>query len=305
MELQLGANLQMSDLSVWAQITSDFTLVYGSLAEFLGSFVDSLDSTIMWSMLILAIAAFVQATVGFAAALFGLPLLLWVGNDLMSSQVMIITAMLPQNIFAVWKLRRNIGLKEVLVPAAIRISALPIGIAGLAIVLTWTAAGINQLVGLIILFAVCLQAVVGVEWKSAQRPHWVIATFGGSGILQGLSGMSGPPMVLWVHGQRYTADHARAFLFAMYISNYLPQMGLLYWKFGIAVVNAALIALLSIPLVLVASTCGLRLGSWFGDKWLRPITYACLIWLALSSMIEPWLSRTVYPWAATMFWDSP
>ena len=239
------------------------------------------------TLLILALAAFIQATVGFAAALFGLPLLLWAGNDLVASQIMIITAMLPQNILAVWKLRQSIDYREVALPAAIRIAALPIGIIGLSYVMTWSDAGIHQLVGLIILLAVALQAMVGIEWKTAQNWYWLLVTFGGSGILQGLSGMSGPPMVLWVHGQRYSADRARAFLFAMYISNFLPQMLLLWWRFGEQVPRAALIAGLSLPAVLVSAMLGLKLGSLLGDRWLRPITYACLIWLALSSLLKP------------------
>ncbi len=268
-------------------------------------FADPAILQIVLSLAILSLAAFVQATVGFAAALFGLPLMLWVGNDLVSSQIMIITAMLPQNILAVWKLRHSIDYTEVLLPAAIRIGALPIGVAGLAVVMTWSAAGINQLVGVIILFAVAIQALVGIEWKSAKQLHWLLITFGGSGILQGLSGMSGPPMVLWVHGQRYSADRARAFLFAMYISNFIPQLGLLWWRFGIPVIHSALIALLSLPVVLLGAMLGIRLGSALGDRWLRPITYACLIALALTSLLQPILTATVYPWVQLQLWGSP
>ncbi len=251
---------------------------------------DPVVTQIVLSLLILSLAAFVQATVGFAAALFGLPLMLWAGNNLVASQIMIITAMLPQNLLAVWKLRHSIDYSEVVLPAAIRISALPIGVAGLAVVMTWSAAGINQLVGVIILLAVAIQALVGIEWKSAKKLHWLVITFGGSGILQGLSGMSGPPMVLWVHGQRYRADRARAFLFAMYISNFIPQLLLLWWRFGNAVLHSALIAALSLPLVLLGATLGLKLGTALGDRWLRPITYACLIALALTSLLQPILT---------------
>ncbi len=250
---------------------------------------------LLCSIAILAAAAFVQATVGFAAALFGLPLLLWAGNDLMQAQVLIITAMLPQNIFAVWKLREHLNWREIMWPAIIRISALPVGIAGLSSVMTWSSAAVNQLVGVIILGAIALQSLVGVEWKGARRPHWLFITFGGSGILQGLSGMSGPPMVLWVHGQRFSANHARAFLFAMYISNFPPQVALLYSRFGNDVLQAVQTATLAIPLVLVAAALGLRLGTRLGDKWLRPVTYACLIALAISSIVEPWLVDTVFP----------
>lgn len=239
------------------------------------------------SLCILALAALIQATVGFAAALVGLPLLIWAGNDLVSSQIMIISAMLPQNLLSVWKLRRSIDYSEVVVPAIIRIAALPIGVAGLVVVMTWSKGQINQLVGVIVLLAVAIQALAGVEWKNARWWPWLLLTFGGSGILQGLSGMSGPPMVLWVHGQRYSADRARAFLFAMYISNFLPQLGLVWWRFGNAVPRAALIGMMSLPLVLVGAVLGLKLGSRLGDRWLRPLTYAALIAIAVNSLLAP------------------
>lgn len=254
----------------------------------------------VWSIAVLSISAFIQATVGFAAALFGLPILLWCGNDLMEAQLMLITAMMPQNILAVWKLRKSIDFREIIVPATVRICGLPIGIAGLGYVMTWSSGGVNQLVGAIILFAVLLQGLIGVEWKDAKKPHWILITFGGSGVLQGLSGMSGPPMVLWVHGQRYSADRARAFLFAMYISNFIPQVGLLSIRYGSAVWQACFVGVLSLPLVVVSAMLGLRLGSWFGDRWLRPITYLCLIMLAVASLLEPWFRQTLYPWIQTI-----
>ncbi|MCA9126181.1 MAG: sulfite exporter TauE/SafE family protein [Planctomycetales bacterium] len=243
----------------------------------------------LWAIVILALAAFLQATVGFAAALFGLPLLLWIGIDLVQAQVLIITAMLPQNLISLWHLRKSIELREVIVPAAIRIGTLPIGIVGLGYVMSWSAVAINQLVGAIILLAVFVQGLVGIEWRSASKPHWIVITFGGSGILQGLSGMSGPPMVLWVHGQRFSADKARAFLFAMYISNFIPQMGLLTYRFGEAVWQGCIVAVASLPVVMISAMLGLKLGSWLGDRWIRPITYAFLIALAVASLLKPLL----------------
>lgn len=254
----------------------------------------------LWTIAVLSTAAFIQSTVGFAAALFGIPILIWVGNDLMAAQLLVITAMLPQNAYAVWKLRKSIEFKEVVWPASIRIAAMPIGIIGLTYAMSWSAEGINQLVGCIILFAIMLQALVGIEWKSAKRWYWVTLTFGGSGILQGLSGMSGPPMVLWVHGQRYTADRARAFLFAMYISNFAPQVALLWWSFGNSVWYAVGVALLSVPFVLISAALGLKLGSRLGDRWIRPLSYTFLFLLALSSLLEPWLNATVYPWIQSL-----
>ncbi|MFK7737840.1 MAG: TSUP family transporter [Pirellulaceae bacterium] len=241
------------------------------------------------SICVLTLSSVIQASFGFAAALFGMPLLLWLGNDLMSSQVMIISAMLPQNILGLYRLRKSLDLREVVGPACLRISALPLGILCMVYVISWTPARVNQLVGVILLLAVVAQLFVGFEWKSAKRWYWQVATFGGSGFLQGLSGMSGPPLVMWVHGQRYAADRARAFLFAIFISNFLPQVCLLWWRFGNDVWIAVGTAVAALPTVLGGAILGLRLGSRLGDTWLRPLSYGLLLALAVSSLLSPWL----------------
>ncbi len=248
------------------------------------------DTPVLWSVLILAAAATIQAAVGFAAAMFAMPLLLWAGNDFVTAQLMIITAMFPQNVFGLWKLRDSITFREVAAPASLRILAMPIGIVGLTYVVTWSSESINQLVALMILLAVVSQAFVGIDWKNAARWYWVTITFGGSGILQGLSGISGPPMVLWVHGQKFAADRARAFLFTMYIGNFAPQILILWWKFGHEVWRALVVACLALPFVLIGAAVGLRIGSKLGDDRLRPISYIVLIAMALYSLLAPLLS---------------
>ena len=236
-------------------------------------------------MAILALASCVQAAVGFAAALLGLPLLLWAGNNLMEAQILIFTAMLPQNLFAVWKLRKSIDYREIIIPATVRIIAMPLGVAGLIVVMTWPDSAVNRLVGILILAALACQLLVGVEWKSAKKWYWILITFGGSGVLQGLSGTSGPPLVLWVHGQRYAADRARAFLFAIYVTNFLPQLLMLWLRFGESIWRPVILAFLSLPLVLVGATIGLRIGSRLGDQRLRTVSYVCLGILALVNLI--------------------
>ncbi len=254
-----------------------------------------LSTQTIWSCLIVAAAAFLQATVGFAAAMFGLPLLMWVGNSFLESQVLVVAAMLPQNIFGLWKLRGSIDFREVALPVALRTAAMPIGVVGLAVVMTWPQGRIQQLVGGLILLAIGAQSLIGTQWRSARHPAWMVLVFGGSGILQGLSGMSAPPMILWVHAQRFSHDRARAFLFAIYCCNFAPQMVLLWWRFGNGVFYSMSVALLALPGVLLSATVGLRLGSRLGDRWMRPAVLVLLLWISITSLLQPWLQATDFP----------
>ncbi|MEM8733288.1 MAG: sulfite exporter TauE/SafE family protein [Planctomycetota bacterium] len=251
--------------------------------------IDTLLSPEVWgSILVLSLAALVQAAIGFGAALLSIPLLLWVGNDLMVSQVLVFTAMMPQNVLGFWRLRENVTREDIVTPALIRIAALPLGVLCLTYVLTWSPAQVNQLVGLLIFLAVVSQFFIGIEWRNATRWYWMLVTFGGSGFLQGLSGMSGPPLVLWVHGQRFEAAKARAFLFAMYISNFAPQLLILWLRFGSAVWIAVGVAILSLPTVLLGAMLGLKVGQQIGER-LRTISYVMLLGLAIFSLVSPWV----------------
>jgi uncharacterized protein len=248
-----------------------------------------LTAQVGWSIVILLVSALLQATAGFGAALLGLPLLLIAGNRLFEAQLLLLCAMLPQNVFACWRLRKSIDYREVATPALIRTLAMPIGVLGLSALMLQSEQTIGQVVGSIILLSILLQAMTGVEFKSARRWPWMLLTFGGSGILQGLSGIGGPPMVLWVYGQRYSVDRARAFLFAVYVANFIPQMIVLRWKFGSEIWAATMIGFLVTPFILLAAEGGLRLGSRLGDRWMRPAVYVTLAVLALIMILRPLL----------------
>jgi uncharacterized protein len=252
--------------------------------------VNFLEPQVIATVFILASAACLQATVGFAAGLMGIPLLLWAGNSLPEAQTLIITAMLPQNALLLWKLRHHTSASEIAVPAVVRLAFMPLGLFALAWLVRNSSHLIEPLVGAIVLTAVIAQTISGRRWESAGRWYWVLATFGLSGLLQGISGMSAPPMLLWVHGQRFSANRARSFLFAMYLTNFLPQLALMLWAFGPKLLTSVLLALVALPLIVSGSLIGLRLGNRIGDKGLRPVTYALLIWMAIACLLDPWLS---------------
>jgi uncharacterized membrane protein YfcA len=207
------------------------------------------------------------------------------------AQIMIITAMFPQNAYSLWKLRQHTSWQEVAAPASIRLAFLPIGILTLAWLVEHSVGMIKPLVGGIVLAAVILQSFNGRPWTTAGRWYWVLVAFGTSGLLQGFSGMSAPPMLLWLHGQRFAAKRARSFLFAIYLSSFVPQLLLMFVTFSPELLGSMRVAVMALPLVLVGTYCGLAIGNRFGDRWLRPVTYTLLVWMALACMLDPWLNK--------------
>lgn len=239
---------------------------------------------------ILAFCGALQAMIGFAAAMFGIPLLMLCGFEMPEAQVIVITAMLPQNILAVWQLRKELSWREWLIPALVRIAFLPLGV----LVMGWMQAEakplLRQIVGGVMLAATAMQWLSKTETQSASKPHWMFGTFSLSGFLQGLCGMSGAPMVLWCYARPWSASKVRAFWFTGYLTSFLPQWLMLAGRFGKIIPAAGLRTVMALPLVLLGTFVGLKLAHRIPDQAAKQLSYAVLILLAAIEMLHPLFS---------------
>ena len=236
---------------------------------------------------ILAFCGALQAMIGFAAAMFGIPLLMLCGFEMPEAQVIVITAMLPQNILAVWQLRKELSWREWIIPALVRVAFLPLGV----LVMGWMQEEakplLRQLVGGVMLTATGMQWLSKKEPKSESATHWMVGTFSLSGFLQGLCGMSGAPMVLWCYARPWSANKIRAFLFTVYLTSFLPQWLMLAGRFGKIVPAAGLRTVMALPLVLLGTFAGLKLAHHIPDHAARQLSYAVLIILAAIELLHP------------------
>jgi len=225
--------------------------------------------------------------IGFAAAMFGIPLLMLCGFEMPEAQVIVITAMLPQNIVAVWQLRRELNWREWMVPALVRIAFLPLGV----LVMGWMQEEakplLRQLVGGVMLMATAMQWVTKGDQKTAGTAPWMVGTFSLSGFLQGLCGMSGAPMVLWCYARPWSANKIRAFLFTVYLTSFLPQWLMLTGRFGNVIPAAGLRTIMALPVVLLGTFAGLKLATYIPENASRPISYTVLLVLAAIELLHP------------------
>ena len=84
--------------------------------------------------LVLFASSIVQGAVGFAAGLFGIPLLVLSGISFPDAVAIILVAAAPQNMIPAWRLRREIDFRRALRPLLIRYAFLPLGVAVLWLV---------------------------------------------------------------------------------------------------------------------------------------------------------------------------
>ena len=117
----------------------------------------------------------------------------------------------------------------------------------------------------------------------------MILAFSGSGIMQGVAAMGGPPAVLWVMAHQWTNRQTRAFLLTLFLMVAPMQLALLYLTARSDIARALLIGLILSPLVALGSYIGVRLGDLIAMQALRQIALAILLLTALLSIVSPLL----------------
>lgn len=239
---------------------------------------------------VLSVGIFIQASSGFAAGLLTIPLLLLSGYfGIPEAQAALLVSTVPQNLYGVWSFREEIRGRDLVLPGVMRLLGLPLGALLLYLIEGLPRQTLHQGVGagvIVVTLSILLLRPRPVE---VVPTPWTIATFFGSGLMQGLVGMGGPLMVFWVQAHDWGTRRSRGFLFSMYLISLGPAFLILYLFFGVRVLQPLWITLLLVPWLLVVTWAGLRVGTWLGRERLRYVTLVLLLLLGLVAVLSPLL----------------
>ncbi|ADB16227.1 protein of unknown function DUF81 [Pirellula staleyi DSM 6068] len=244
---------------------------------------------------ILLVGSVLQGMIGFASALLGTPLFLLAGVTLPQAVAINLIASTVQNVTAAWKMRREIDFRGARRPALLRLVTLPLGALCLYLVGKSTSQTASIMVGLIVLTVLVVQTAVRVKPRDHWHAGWEFLTFLSSGFLLGLCGMGGPPVVLWVLAHRWEAQRSKAFLFFIFASGMLPQAICLALFFGWPIIEAMGVGLLGIPILLLGTLMGLKLGALIPAHVVRPLSTLVLAAVAISAIAWPLSSMLGQP----------
>jgi len=238
---------------------------------------------------IIFLSSLLQGAVGFAAGMFGVPLFLLCGVELPQAVALAFISSAVQNALAAWKLRGEAEWQDLHQPILLRCVGQPAGAWGLYLLGTANSSLAGQVVGGILLGIVIVQMLWRIEPRNVVHPAWQWLAFPLSGTLFSFCGMGGPPVVLWVLAHNWPAIRQRAFLFTIFASGIPLQFVLLWWFFGTPILWEMLLGLAFLPLLLVGTFVGLRLGETLPEERVRPLSYIVLGFLGLSALVMPWL----------------
>ena len=244
---------------------------------------------ILFAAAILFVSSLIQAMIGFAFNLIAIPLLIWSGFTLAESVAITAIPILVQLSLNSWKLRRHIVWRDLPLPVTVRFLTLPVGVTLLYTINTLDTATIKQVVGVILLGIILVQLFVHFKPRDRFPPVWDWLAFGLSGIMLGMIGMGGPPVVVWLMAHGWQPLRTRAFVSVLFLVAAPVQIALLYWKLGEHVGHAFGLGVALLPVVIVATLTGIRIGNTFDRKRLENAVIFFLFLTAIMSILSPLL----------------
>lgn len=235
-------------------------------------------------IVIIWMASVIQSAVGFAYALFATPLLIWLGTPLPRAIAIVAMCSFLQASIGSRQLRASVPWRFAISAITIRIVGTVLGISLLKQLAIQSRSDIKLVVGCILCVLVIFQLVCRIQPRDAVHWLWGGLAFSASGVLTGVCGMGGPPMVLWSLAHKWSVEKTRGFLFVVAAASIPFQIFLLYISFGVDILRGILIALLAAPAVFLGAKIGMPIGNQMSKNVLNRIVYLILLVVGISSV---------------------
>ncbi len=236
--------------------------------------------------LILFVGSALQSAIGFAFGLFAINALLLIGFQPYEAIATVIPCVFIQSGWSLYRHREDAPWKAILPLAVLAVACQPIGVWLLGRLVEIGQDRIRQVFGFILLFALVAQAWLRPRPRDHVPVGWGLLAFAVSGVLTGLCGMGGPPLVLWVMAHDWSSARSRAALWIVFLLAVPTNLLLQGLRFGEPVWHATGIACLFFPIVILGVWPGLWLGRQFPKPVLQRIAFVLLALIAADAILR-------------------
>lgn len=247
---------------------------------------------------VIGLAALIQSAVGFGFLVFATPLILWIGLPL-PSRVMLLPAVVVlvstcstlQAALGAWHLRDSVPWRLTWTATGVRLVAVVIGLYLLTKIVSLDVNYVKLVVGCIVGLIVIAKLLC--KPQAAENAHWGWAGFAFviSGLLSGICGIGGPPLVIWSTLQNWHTNKIRGFLFAALAISTPIQIVLLGLTFGAGLFKYVAIGIAFFPVALLGYGVGLPIGNHMRKRRHRLIVDIILLLVAASTVLGAVLAR--------------
>lgn len=235
--------------------------------------------------LIIFFAGAAQSAAGFGFALFATPMLLWLDLPLQNVVTLVATCSMLQAAIGACKLHEMIPWRLVGTTTIVRIIFMAVGLFVLKRLAGLHIAQVRLVIGVIICLLVALQLLCRPRPVARLAWYWGAMAYIGSGLLGGICGMGGPPLVLWAMAHDWPSKKMRGFLFGAFAATGPAQLLFLSISFGPAILWHAACGCALLPMVYLGSLVGMPIGNSLNAERLRWIAYAILAAIGISAIV--------------------
>jgi len=246
-------------------------------------------STIILGAIVMTAGSILQGAVGFGYGLMAVPLLMAAGFSAEVAVATMCTGAMIQSAAATYALRNHVPVRTAIWGTVVRAPFMLFGVLVLTKLVLFPIAYVRCGVGVLVLILLFLQVVMVTDGDRDLSPAWAGIAFVCSGVLAGMVGMGGVPLVLWAMAKPWTSLQMRAFFFASFATTTPVLLILLGATFGAPVGWGILAGLASAPLVYLGGTIGVCVGNRFSRLLLRRLVFGLLTLIALNSIWSVWV----------------
>ncbi|MBC8059829.1 MAG: sulfite exporter TauE/SafE family protein [Clostridiaceae bacterium] len=234
----------------------------------------------MMGFISILLASFTQGVTGFGFALVAVPLLSLFIPEIRNITPIIVIYSFLTNIIIVYKSRGYIDYKKVLPLVIFGIIAIPIGTFLLLYVKVKTLKIAIGLVTTITSLAMLKNFKINI--KNEKISYGIVGLL--SGLLNGSTGLSGPPVVLFLTNQHMNKDVFRANLTFYGIATNIFTI-ILFLVEGIINISVLHFTIFYLPALLIGVFVGIRISTKVNEIFFRKLTIYLIAFLGLSTII--------------------
>lgn len=239
---------------------------------------------------VIGLAALIQSAVGFGFLVFATPLILWIGFPLPAVVMLVSTCSTLQAALGARHLSASVPWRLTWTATAVRLVSVVIGLYLLkkivSLDINYIKLVVGSIVGLIVIAKLLCQP------QPAEKAHWGWAGFAFviSGLLSGICGIGGPPLVIWSTLQNWPTNKIRGFLFAVLAISTPVQIVLLglIWR---ELFKYVAIGIAFFPVAYLGYAVGLPIGNRMRKKRHRLVVDIILLLVAASTVLGAVISK--------------
>jgi uncharacterized membrane protein YfcA len=235
----------------------------------------------MLGFISILLASFIQGITGFGFALIAVPLLSLFIPEIRNITPIIVIYSFLTNIIIVYKSRHHIDFKKIMPLIIFGIIATPIG----ACILLYLKVNTLKIIigSIIIITAFAMFKNFKIKIKNQSISYGIVGLL--SGFLNGSTGLSGPPVVLFLTNQNTDKDIFRANLSFYGIATNIFAI-IIFIAEGIVNISVLNFTLLYLPALIIGVFVGIKISTKINEIIFRNLTIYLIGFLGLYTVIS-------------------